>query len=496
MSERLAKWRDDNLNSVNKAFCPAKWYNATIDLGSGFTRSCFLPLPHPIDVDELRENPSALHNTKHKKKVRKMMLEGQRPAECSYCWKVEDIGRNNISDRVFRSKEYKLEDIKKLPDTPWDANVNLRTVELSFDRSCNFACSYCNPSYSTTWGKDIDQHGPYQKFKTLTAGAYQQNGSWADPENKYIDGNPYVDAFLRWWPSLSQDLQTLRITGGEPSTSPGFWKFLAMVADKPAPHLNLSINSNLGVKDHLIDKLIETTHVLDIESYDIYTSNESFGDHAEYLRDGLIYPTWRNNVVRMIEEANIRQIVVMMTVTGLSLMSITEFMDDMLELKKKYGPNKPTLDLNFLRWPAFMSPLNLPDEIKMEARDKIQAWLDKNRDSGLLLEHEISQTQRVIDYIEVVDQGHARAEMDKDKHFHDFKSFYIQYDKRRDKDFKKTFPMLAEWYDSIIVDENIKDVQLSPGGMEGWETTEYKPDLLKKNRNLKDKWTRLDLGKK
>lgn len=491
MSNQYIDFREKNLNSVNSAFCAAKWYNATIDLGSGFTRSCFLPLPHPIDIDELKDNPSALHNTRHKKKVRKLMLEGKRPAECSYCWKVEDIGRNNVSDRVYRSMEYKEEDIKKLPDTPWDANVNLRTVELSFDRSCNFACSYCNPTYSTSWGKDIDKHGPYQKFKTLTAGAYQQNGSWADPENKYISGNPYVDAFMRWWPDLSKDLQTLRITGGEPSSSPNFWKFLDMIRANPVPHLNLSVNSNLGVKDDLIDKLIETTNVLELGSYDIYTSNESYGPHADYLRDGMVYEKWRSNVIRMIEEANIHQIVIMMTVTGLSLMSITEFMDDMMSIKRKYGKNMPTLDLNFLRWPAFMSPLNLPDEVKMEAREKIQKWLDKNRDSGLLLEHEITQTQRVIDYIEVVDQGHARAEMDKEKHFHDFKSFYVQYDKRRNKDFKKTFPMLAEWYDSIVVDETIPDVELTKGGMEGWEIGEYKPDILKKAKQNAGNWTKI-----
>ena len=491
MSERYLDWKEKNLDSVNKAFCAAKWYNATIDLGSGYTRSCFLPLPHPIDVEELKDNPPPLHNTKHQKKMRKMMLEGKRPGECSYCWKVEDIGRDNVSDRVYRSMEYKTEDIQALPNTPWDANVNLRTVELSFDRSCNFACSYCNPTYSTSWGKDIDENGPYQKFKTLTAGAYQQNGSWADPENKYIDGNPYVDAFLRWWPNLSKDLQVLRITGGEPSTSPGFWKFLDLIRSTPAPNLNLSVNSNLGVKDGLIDKLIETTNVLELDSYDIYTSNEAYGAHADYLRDGMVYDKWRQNVIRMIEEANIRQLVVMMTITGLSLMSITEFMDDMMDLKAKYGKNMPTMDLNFLRWPAFMSPLNLPDYIKIEAREKIQNWLDKHRDSDLLLEHEITQIQRVIDYIEVVDQGHARAENDKDKHFHDFKSFYVQYDKRRGKDFKKTFPMLAEWYDSIEVDETIPDIKVTPGGMEGWELGEYKPDILKRAKASSGSWTKI-----
>ena len=48
MSKKYLDWRDEHLNSVNHAFCAAKWYNATIDLGTGFTRSCFLPLPHPI----------------------------------------------------------------------------------------------------------------------------------------------------------------------------------------------------------------------------------------------------------------------------------------------------------------------------------------------------------------------------------------------------------------------------------------------------------------
>ena len=60
----------------------------------------------------------------------------------------------------------------------------------------------------------------------------------------------------------------------------------------------------------------------------------------------------------------VNQVICMMTINSLCLFSITEFMDDMLELKAKYGWNKPLIDLNILRWPAFMSPLNLPNELK------------------------------------------------------------------------------------------------------------------------------------
>ena len=50
MSNELAEWRDKHLNSISCSFCAAKWYNATIWLGSGMTTSCHHPLPHKIDV--------------------------------------------------------------------------------------------------------------------------------------------------------------------------------------------------------------------------------------------------------------------------------------------------------------------------------------------------------------------------------------------------------------------------------------------------------------
>ena len=51
----------------SKSFCGAKWYNATIWLGSGQTTSCHHPLPHAVDIDDIQHNPAALHNTQRKK---------------------------------------------------------------------------------------------------------------------------------------------------------------------------------------------------------------------------------------------------------------------------------------------------------------------------------------------------------------------------------------------------------------------------------------------
>ena len=53
-----------------------------------------------FQLHELAENPSALHNTWEKKMERKQMLAGERPSGCQYCWNVEDLGKDNISDRT------------------------------------------------------------------------------------------------------------------------------------------------------------------------------------------------------------------------------------------------------------------------------------------------------------------------------------------------------------------------------------------------------------
>jgi organic radical activating enzyme len=480
MTDELQKWRDENLNSVSCTFCAAKWYNASLHLGHGYTNSCHLPLPHPIDLEEIKTNPSALHNTKIKKEARKMMLEGKRPAECSYCWKIEDIGRNNVSDRVFKSKIYSEEDIKKLKDLPWDADVMLKTVEISFDRTCNFACSYCNAGYSTTWGKDIQNNGPYQKFKTSSAGAYQSDGSWAEKYGKDSDNNPYVTAFLEWWPELSQHLQEIRVTGGEPSQSHNFWDFIETMKQYPSKNLRLAVNSNLGVNEKSIQRLIDATHELDIKEFDLYTSCEAFGEQAEYIRDGLNYQQWRANLVNFLENANpktFRALTIMMTINSLCLFSIIDFLEDMKLLKAKYGHHRPNLDLNILRWPAFMSPLALPDDVKIKLRSDLVKWYDENKDSDLFVQGEKAQLERLIDYLDVVQKGHTTTENDKELLFHDFKSFYEQYDIRRNKDFRKTLPELVDWYNTIEVDQTIRNVRGSSGKLSNWEIGEYISDI-------------------
>ena len=62
------EYKKQILDPKSASFCGAKWFNATIWLGSGMTTSCHHPLPHKIDLEEIKNNPSAIHNTQKKRR--------------------------------------------------------------------------------------------------------------------------------------------------------------------------------------------------------------------------------------------------------------------------------------------------------------------------------------------------------------------------------------------------------------------------------------------
>jgi organic radical activating enzyme len=430
----------------SESFCGAKWYNATIWLGSGMTTSCHHPLPHKVEIADVQANPRALHNTAKKKEERQQMQQGERPAGCEYCWKIEDIGRDNISDRVYKTVIYSDEDLDHAYRTPASEDVNLRTLEISFDRTCQFACSYCNPAFSSTWVKDINTNGPYMDLVSDGRNHFTHSHDSAQLF-KYGQDNPYAEAFFQWWESdLHRTLDELRITGGEPLMSGYTWQLLDWFKEnKGKSQTRLAINSNLGIQVD-IDRLFSSVDA----PIDLYTSNESVGSHAEYIRDGLDWGDWANTVELVCDNYSVvklRGLHIMFTINALCLESITEFLDCVVQWKRCYGRDFPSFTLNILRFPSFQSPLVLPDEIRTRHKNNLEAWLSANN-NGWLHQHEINHVQRLIDYLDVVKTPHTGA-AEQQILQQDFKKFYTQYDQRRNKNFAATFPALADWYKNL-----------------------------------------------
>lgn len=443
------------LDKVGCGFCLAKWTQVTMHLGLGMTHSCHHPSPHKIPLNEIKRNPSALHNTLHKKRRRKEMLEGKKPSECSYCWNIEE-NSNSFSDRVFKSAEpWSLDSFETIKDSDWKSDFNPRYVEVSFSNTCNFKCAYCGPQYSSKWVEEIQNHGPYD-----TSEKYNNLSDLKDKNElpfKHSDHNPYVEAFWEWWPDLFKTLHTFRITGGEPLLSKDTFKVLNYIQEhwKENPNLSLAINTNLGVPDSLIDELITISKDLcenkKIKELIIFTSVEATNTHAEYTRYGLNYGKFWNNVDKILTELPKVTVNIMAAFNALSVFTYSELLDKVFEMKKKhhnkerYWISALQLDTSYIRWPQHLSVLILEKEHKeliLEAAKKA-FYLGTHgytRDNYGFSDVEIQKIKRLYDY------SVTEKNFDVNKHRKDFCKFITQYDERRQTNFYKTFPQLKDFH--------------------------------------------------
>jgi organic radical activating enzyme len=435
------KFKKDMLDTKSESFCAAKWYNATIWLGSGMTTSCHHPLPHKVDPIAVQSNPKLLHNTPEKKEQRRQMQCGERPDGCEYCWKIEDMGPGYISDRVYKSQIYTDQELQTAFTEDQETDVDLITLEISFDRTCNFACSYCNPAFSTTWVKDLKNNGGYTDLVSDGRNhfTHSHDSNQLFGLNEY---NPYVEAFFKWWDSdLHSTLRELRITGGEPIMSPELWKLLDWFKKEDnTSDCSIVINSNLGGKPELIDRLVEArTH---LPSLDVYTSCESTGVKAEYIRDGLDFNYWWDNLVRL-HEAGI-DTHCMMTINALCLHTLPALISKILAKRTELNTNRfAIMSLNILRFPSFQSALVLPRDIKISCSNQLKELINQD-----MHEFERGQIKRLIEYLQVINTPHNEA-FEMPKLHNDFKQFYQQYDVRRNKNFETTFPELKDWYTTL-----------------------------------------------
>lgn len=217
-------------------------------------------------------------------------------------------------------------------------------------------------------------------------------------------------------------------------------------ANRGRSRTRLAINSNLGFDAVRAAEFIHA--VRDIPHIEIYTSNESVGTQAEYIRDGLHWGQWLRNVTTLLEHRHIQAVHSMCTINALCLDSLPLYLDELVRLKQRFGRERMNFTLNILRFPSFQSALVLPDHIRQRHCDALQQWLDQHGEQNYLHQHEVNHVMRLIDYLDCVKSPHTGA-VDRALLARDFRKFFDQYDQRRGKDFRTTFPNLVEWYDGL-----------------------------------------------
>ena len=447
-------YRDTKLNAVSPTFCLAKWLQTTVTLYNGFTHSCHHPVQHKIEPEAVKKDPKALHNTPIKFYARKEMLEGIQTKECNYCWNIENLPDNHLSDRTYKSDvSWSKPYFDKVVASGLGENINPTYMEVAFENTCNFKCTYCSPDVSSRLMEEIQANGTYElsTMRLHDLNYLKQVGRFPIHRD---DPNDYIDAFWKWWPELYQSLEVFRITGGEPLLSKHTWKVLDYIIENPRPDLVLAINTNMGVPRKLIDKLIEYTNKLQgkVKRFEIYTSCEATGPQAEYIRYGMNYAEFIDNCTYFLKSTDDNiWLNFMITTNILSVSTFKPFIQWLLDLRKDVQPDplktkehRVRMMFSYIRWPQFLNLRILPDNMKAHYAKE---WTDfaasnsKSLDitrSDALFSEEIDQIQRLVEFMESADD-------DLEKNMKDFAMYHSQYDERRNVSFDETFPELVDF---------------------------------------------------
>lgn len=449
------------LDSISPSLCLAKWTQVTIHLGTGLTHSCHHPTAHKISDLEVSHNPKALHCTRYKKRCWKQMLKGERPAECDYCWKIEDNSKLH-SDRIFKSTEpWAMDHLEEIVESSWLDDFNPTYVELSFSNRCNYKCIYCSPPFSSRWQAEAKKYGPVK----LPGVEFDHPIDAVSEERcNHIELNPLVEAFWEWWPELFRSLHTFRMTGGEPLLVEECYQVLEYVQEhwQENPNLNLSLNTNLGMSDESFERFIEIAKDLSngkVREFVLFTSIESLGAQAEYARFGLNEEKFWQRIERLLTELPKLTIGMMATFNILSISTYKDLVEKVYDLKKKYlSPERVyntaiMLDTSFLRWPEMLSiKLATPEQVEQirkfgerveELKQTRPEWVNESGEECVgewtagFCQMEIEKAQRVYDYV-INDQ----EPFDKEEKRKQLIALLEEMDRRRGTDYKVVFPEL------------------------------------------------------
>ena len=403
--------------------CQLKWTWSTIQLYDGNTNSC-----HRVGSTVIQpEDFDAFHNTPKKLADRRLMLEGQWPTGgCEYCKNIEDVGGQ--SDRQFHLQIPNLTP-PELESNPVAVEVTPRILEIYLDNVCNMSCIYCWDGFSSR----IQQEN--KKF-----GEFVKNG--IEIKNSAIRHDRHTElsaAFWQWMEKNSTSLARLHILGGEPFYQEQFETCLEFLETHSNPELEFNIVTNLKISMPRLEKFVERIKKLlisrRIKRFDLTASIDCWGAEQEYIRYGIDMKQWQENFSYIAKQKwiplNINQ-----TITGLGIKSMPElikFVNQHRQLRPIGHYFMSCVNRSHL-YPGIFEPGFFDQDFEnILAEMPDDTWQHKN-------------AREMMKGLQLEFNARPRDTVELSK----LKTFLNEIDRRRQLDWRTTFPWLTKELEHVV----------------------------------------------
>jgi len=223
------------------------------------------------------ENMEDLFNSAPYKRIRKQLINGEKPSECSACFIHKNQHREG-SNREFQ--RYVKEDTLYNEDY----SVNKVTyVDLRLSNLCNFACRMCFHGLSSTW------HDYW--------GYIQNKPEYKEQHPKFLVADK--QGIGKFSQKNIDSITKIYLAGGEPFITPHTFELIERFTDEQASNVKLLINTNLSTLKYkginILDKLKR------FKSVQLACSCDGYGDVGKYQRPGFNPDRFYKNLKELVE---------------------------------------------------------------------------------------------------------------------------------------------------------------------------------------------------
>jgi hypothetical protein len=172
---------------------------------------------------------------------------------------------------------------------------------------------------------------------------------------------------------------------------------------------------------------------------------ESVGKQAEYIRNGLHWERFENNLDKLLTKNLKFDFGFIMSVNALSIPDVKNFIEYTEQIYLKY--NKPVaLKQNIITYPNWQSPFILTPDYA-DYIDECISYMKTKIDVMPIVEDKMGRWDEYIKFLETLAKSIRENKEDNTFLRQKFVEWFDTYDLRRKLNFKSTFPKLEKFYD-------------------------------------------------
>jgi len=419
------------LNKTSNTFCMHPFTGlATREDGA----ICACCRSHPvgfIDQQPLEE----IWNNETMKRIRRQVLNNERPPECEPCFSLEDQGvvslrkrhvEGHIPEARINLYPNALDNLRKDYSMPFE----IPTMELKLNNLCNLKCRMCHPMDSTSWNDWSEIKDFYKK---------EGNIMYAIVEEHNLENKPFLDKFQddpRWWASLEKLLPYFRrveFAGGEPLMDPQHYRILDMLA--PYGHqIEIKYATNLSMLGKSNRTIWE--YWPKFKSIAVNVSIDGIGSSYEYVRGNASWAELINNIKQIQTIPNISRIVGAVTVQVSNVLILDKMIEYFLDdLGIVFHTHR-------VEYPKLLSAQVIPSDLRKIAIERLEQVSLRVPEFKFvkkypqLLPYTLGQIKDNINYLKARDQSYL---------WQDCVEFNRRLDKSRDQSFTDITPEFKDY---------------------------------------------------